>query len=280
MPPIPAIFDLTGKVAVVTGSTKGIGKAIAARMAEHGAHVIVSSRRADACAAVAAEIRNEWAARGAETIGVPCDIARLADCDALIAAARERFGRVDILVCNAAVNRFLGSMMDISEAVFDETMACNVKSNWWLCKAVLPEMRARRDGVVIMIGSTGGIRGNRDLGTYGMAKAADMQLVRNITAEFGPDNIRANCIAPGLVRTDMAAALWADPKRHALARRTYPLQRLGEPDDIAGIAVMLASPAGAWMSGQTIPVDGGMTAAVGRYFDGPYDTPPARRGPE
>ena len=248
MSEIPPMFDLSGKVAVITGSTKGIGKSIAEQMAALGARVVVSSRKADVCDAVA--------------IAVPCNISHREQCDALIARTVEEWGKVDILVCNAAVNPFLGSMRDIPDEAFDKTMNANVKSNVWLVNAVVPGMIERNDGVILIIASTGGLRGTATLGVYGMSKAVDMALVRNITVEWGRHNIRANCIAPSLVKTDMAKALWSDPKRAAAIESTYPLKRIGEPEDIAGICAALASRAGGWVTGQTIVVDGGMLSAA------------------
>ncbi len=264
MSEIPPMFDLSGKVAVITGSTKGIGKSIAEQMAAVGAKVVVSSRKADACERVAADINANWAKFGGAAIPQACNISHKDQCHALIDRAIGEWGQVDILVCNAAVNPFLGSMRDIPEEAFDKTMNANVKSNLWLVNAVVPGMIERRDGVIIIIGSTGGLRGTATLGAYGMSKAADMQLVRNITVEWGQHNIRANCIAPSLVKTDMAKALWSDPKRIAAIEDTYPLRRIGDPEDVSGLCVMLASRAGAWIAGQTIPVDGGMLAAGGR----------------
>lgn len=259
---IPPMFDLSGKVAVVTGSTKGIGRSIAEQMAALGAKVVVSSRKADVCETVAAEIGAKWAKHGGAAIAIPCNISHKDQCEALIARTIEEWGKVDILVCNAAVNPFLGSMRDIPEEAFDKTMNANVKSNLWLVNAVVPGMIERNDGAIVVIGSTGGLRGTAALGAYGMSKAADMQFVRNITVEWGRHNIRANCIAPSLVKTDMAKALWSDPARAVAIESTYPLQRIGEPEDIAGICAALVSRAGAWVTGQTIVVDGGMLSAA------------------
>lgn len=254
------MFDLGGKVAIITGSTKGIGRAIAEQMVALGARVVVSSRRADASERVASEINNVLGETDGEAIGIPCNISHRDQCEALVRQTIDRWGRVDILVCNAALNPFLGSLRDIPDEAFDKTMNANVKSNVWLTNLVIPGMVERRDGVILIIGSTGGLRGTENLGTYAMTKAADMQLVRNLTVEWGRYNIRSNCIAPSLVKTDMAKALWSDPVRLDIVNRSYPLQRIGEPDEVAGIAVALASRAGQWMTGQTIVVDGGMMA--------------------
>ncbi len=249
------LFDLTGKVAIVTGSTKGIGKAIAEAFARHGAKVVISSRKADACQRVAAEIVQG----GGQAIAEPCNISHKAELQRLVDATRDQWGRIDILVCNAAVNPHFGSSLEISDAAFEKVMRSNIECNMWLCQMVLPEMRRRRDGVIIIVSSIGGLKGSSDLGAYAISKAADMQIARNLAVEFGPHNIRVNCIVPGLVRTDFAAKLWQDTERAERREQITPLRRLGEPEDIAGAAVYLAARAGNWTTGQTLVVDGGVT---------------------
>jgi NAD(P)-dependent dehydrogenase (short-subunit alcohol dehydrogenase family) len=250
-------FDLTGQVAVVTGSTKGIGKAIAEEMARAGAKVVISSRKADACEEVAAAIVKE----GHEAFAIPCHIGRREDCEALIAKTREKWGKIDSLVCNAAINPYYGPMTKLTDEVYDKVMQTNVRSNLWLANLVQPEMAARKDGTIIIVSSIGGLKGTDILGIYALSKAADMQLARNLAVEWGPDNIRVNCIAPGLVKTDFAKALWEDPELRKGSEDRMPLRRLGEPEDISGAAVFLASRAGRWMTGQTIVIDGGRTIA-------------------
>ena len=255
------LFDLTGKVAVVTGSTKGIGKAIAEAFAHAGAKVVVSSRKEDKCNEVAGQIAD----RGGDAIAIPCNISDHEQLQALVDQTMKKWGRIDILVCNAAVNPFYGPMSEVSEDAYDKIMDTNVKSNLWLCNMVLPQMAERKDGVVIIVSSIGGLKGHDKLGIYGLSKAADMQLARNLAVEWGHANIRANCIAPGLVKTDFAKALWEDPEATKRAVAAYPLGRLGEPEDIAGAAVFLASKAGSWMTGQTLVIDGGTTIGSSRY---------------
>jgi len=252
-----SLFDLTGKVAVITGSTKGIGKAIAVQMARHGAKIVVSSRKQDACEETAAEIR----AAGGEAVAVACNISYKEQLENLVAAARKAFGRIDILVCNAAVNPYWGPSHECPDSAFDKIVGANIRSNHWLSAMVLPEMAERKEGVILYIVSVGGLRGNPTLGIYGLSKAADMQMARNLAVEWGEHNIRVNCIAPSLVRTDMARALWENPEILKKATASYPLKRLGEPDELAGAAVFLASRAGGFVTGQTIIVDGGVMIA-------------------
>ena len=253
------MFDLTGKVALITGSTKGIGRAIAEAMAGAGARVVVSSRDADRCAETAKAIVDA----GGEASGYPCNVSRLDRLGGLVDHALATYGRIDTLVCNAAVNPHYGPMSTITEAAYDKIMNTNVRSNLWLCNLVLPQMAERREGSVIILSSIAGLAGNTGAGVYGISKAADSQLARNLAVEWGPHNIRANCIAPGLVRTDFARVLWEDPEVRAEAVARYPLGRLGEPEDIAGATVFLAARSGAWVSGQTLVVDGGWTVGRG-----------------
>lgn len=253
------LFDLTGKVAIVTGSTKGIGKAIAAAFAAHGAKVVISSRKADACDQVASEI----AAAGGEVIAIPCNVSHKDQLQNLVDQTRAAWGQIDILVCNAAVNPYYGSSLDIPDDAFEKVMGVNIQANTWLCNMVIPEMRERKDGAIIIVSSIGGLKGSPVIGAYCISKAADMQIARNLAVEFSPDNIRVNCIAPGLVKTDFARALWENPDAAKARIDQTPLRRLGEPEDIAGAAVYLASPAGAWTTGQTLVVDGGVTIGGG-----------------
>ncbi|MFO1320417.1 MAG: SDR family oxidoreductase [Burkholderiales bacterium] len=251
------LFDLKGKVAVVTGSSRGIGRAIVERMAEHGAKVVVSSRKSGPCEEVAAGIN---AARGAGTaIAVPANISSKDDLADLVARTREAFGRIDVLVCNAASNPYYGPMAGISDDQFRKILDNNVIANHWMIQMVAPEMMARKDGAIIIVSSIGGLRGSPVIGAYNISKAADFQLARNLAVEFGPHNIRVNCIAPGLIKTDFARALWENPDTLKHYTGTTPLRRIGEPDEIAGVAVLLASRAGSFITGQSIVADGGVT---------------------
>lgn len=251
------LFDLSGKVAVVTGSTKGIGLAIAQALARAGAKVVISSRKADKCEEVASDIKSE----GLEATAIPCHIGDRNNVEHLVSETNKRYGKIDTLVCNAAVNPYYGPMSGLSDEAFAKVMDSNVRSNIWLCNLAIPGMAERRDGSVIIVSSIGGLKGSLNLGIYAISKAADFQLARNLAVEWGPRNIRVNCIAPGLVRTDFARALWENRETLARAESLTPLRRIGEPGDIAGAAVFLASRAGAWMTGQVIVIDGGVTIA-------------------
>ena len=250
-------FSLQGQVAIVTGSSRGIGRATAELFAELGARVVVSSRKAEACQPVADAI----AAAGGEAAVVPCNIARKAEVEALVAGTVERFGRVDILVCNAAVNPTYGPMASLTDEAFDKIMGSNVKSNLWLCNLVMPGMAERGGGSVVIVSSIAGLRASPNIGGYGISKAADFALARNLAEEWGPKNVRVNCIAPGLVRTDFAKALWEDEERVARRNATTPLRRIGEPSEIAPVAAFLASQASSFITGQVIVADGGVTIA-------------------
>jgi NAD(P)-dependent dehydrogenase (short-subunit alcohol dehydrogenase family) len=253
------LFDLTGKVAIITGSSRGIGRAIADRLAEHGAKVVISSRKAGPCEDVAAGID---AARGAgSAIAVPASISSKDDLANLVARTREAFGRIDIVVCNAASNPYYGPLAGIGDDQFRKILDNNVIANHWLISMVAPEMIARRDGAIVIVSSIGGLRGSPVIGAYNISKAADFQLARNLAVEYGPHNIRVNCIAPGLIKTDFARALWEDAETLDRYNSTTPLRRIGQPDEIAGVAVMLASKAGSFITGQGIVVDGGVTIA-------------------
>jgi len=251
------LFDLTGKVAIVTGSSRGIGKASAIELARHGAKVVISSRKQDACDAVAAEIDTQFGEGTA--FAHAASISDKAALEALVAATRARFGRIDILVCNAASNPYYGPLAGIADDQFRKILDNNVLSNHWLIQLVAPEMRERRDGAIVIVSSIGGLRGSDVIGAYNVSKAADFQLARNYAVEYGPDNVRVNCVAPGLIRTDFARALWEDPARIKAANETVPLRRIGEADEIAGAVVFLASKAAAFMTGQAMVIDGGVT---------------------
>jgi len=253
------LFDLTGKSAIITGSSRGIGRAIAERLAEHGANVVISSRKAGPCDEVAAEINARYGEGRA--VAIPANIASREDLQRLVDETAAVFGKIDIVVCNAATNPYAGPMAGISDEQFEKILQNNVVSNHWLIQMAAPQMLARRDGSIIIVSSIGGLRGNALIGAYNISKAADMQLARNLAVEWGPSNVRVNCIAPGLVQTDFAKYLWENPALLKQVTDPAPLKRIGQPDEIAGAAVYLASPASSYMTGQTLVVDGGITIA-------------------
>ncbi|ANU08411.1 SDR family oxidoreductase [Paraurantiacibacter namhicola] len=256
-----SLFDCSGKIAIVTGSSRGIGRAIAEELADHGARVVISSRKQESCEEVAAAIN----AKHGETraVAIAASISEKPALENLVAETREHLGPVDILVCNAASNPYYGSMDGISDDQFRKILDNNVLSNHWLVQLCLPDMRASGGGAIVVVSSIGGLRGSANIGAYNISKAADFQLVRNYAVEVGKDNIRINAIAPGVVKTDFARALWEDQKMHDRTAAATPMRRLGEPGDIAGAAVYLASDAGAWMTGQMMVIDGGVTIAAG-----------------
>jgi dehydrogenase/reductase SDR family member 4 len=247
------LFDLTGKVALVTGATRGIGKSIAEELGRAGAKVAICSRKADACEAAGADL----ARQGIEVLAKPCNVSRKEELQALVDATRGRWGAIDVVVANAATNPYYGPLTGIPDDAFDKIFANNLKSVLWLAAMTLPEMK--KGGSFILVGSIGGIVANTVIGAYGMSKSAGHHLVRNLAAEWGPKNVRVNAIAPGLIKTEFARALWEDEKRAAERIAATPLKRLGEPRDIGGIAVFLASDAAAFITGQCIVADGGVT---------------------
>ncbi len=249
------LFDLSGKTAIVTGASRGIGEAIARRMAQHGANVIVSSRKLDACETVVASI-NEDEGRTAAA-AVACNISHREHLGNLVEKTNEIFGPVDILVNNAAVNPAFGPTKDITEEQIDKIFDCNIKATHFLSHLCLPQMVERGGGAIVIISSISAFLGSQGIGMYGVSKAADLAIARNLAVEYGPQNVRINCIAPGIVKTYFAEALWKDPGVEEAVTKSIPMRRFGLPDDIAGAAVFLASDAGGWMNGQHITIDGG-----------------------
>jgi NAD(P)-dependent dehydrogenase (short-subunit alcohol dehydrogenase family) len=252
-----SLFDLTGKVVLITGSSRGIGLASAVACAEQGAKVVISSRKQDACDTAAADINARFGEGTA--IAVACNISDKAGLQALVDATRAAFGQIDCLVCNAASNPYYGPQEGIADEQFRKILDNNIVSNHWLISMVAPEMRERGEGSIVIVSSIGGLRGSTVIGAYCISKAADMQLARNLAHEYGKHGIRVNCIAPGLIKTDFAKALWEDEAAVAERNRTTPLRRIGEPEEIAGAVVYLASKASGFMTGQTLVIDGGVT---------------------
>src|SRR4051794_8312615 len=252
-----SLFDMKGKVAVITGSTRGIGLAIAERMAEHGAKVVISSRKADVCEKVAQDINDKFGKGTAAAIAA--NISSKENLQNLVDESNRAFGRIDVLVCNAASNPYYGPLAGISDDQFRKILDNNIVANNWLISMVVPQMIERKDGSIIIVSSIGGLKGSTILGAYAISKAADMQLARNLACEYGKHNIRVNCIAPGLIKTDFAKALWDNPENLKASTARSPLLRIGIPDEIAGAAVFMGSAAGDFMTGQTMVIDGGAT---------------------
>jgi NAD(P)-dependent dehydrogenase (short-subunit alcohol dehydrogenase family) len=252
-----SLFDLSGKSAIITGSSRGIGRAIAEQFAAQGAKVTISSRKPGPCQEVAAAL-NETYGEGT-AIAVPANISSKDELQRMVDATNDAFGKVDIVVCNAASNPYYGPMAGISDDQFEKILSNNIISNHWLIQMCLPQMQERKSGSIIIVSSIGGLRASPVIGAYNISKAADFQLVRNLAAEYGPENIRVNAIAPGLIKTDFARALWENPDTLKRATAGSPLKRIGEPVEIAGAAVYLASEAGSFMTGQMMVVDGGAT---------------------
>ena len=249
------LFDLTGKVALLTGASKGMGLAMAEGLAEHGAKVVVSSRKLDQCEAACAQIEAKCGSGSATPIA--CNIGYKEQLEALVAETRSRLGPIDILVANAGINPFYGPMSEIPDSAFDKIMNSNVRSNHWLCQMAAPDMVARGGGSMMITASTGAFSASATLGTYSISKLADIALVRNLALEYGPKGVRANAICPGLIKTDFARALWDNEDAKRNAETNTPLRRLGESEDLKGIAVFLASDASTYVTGQAIAVCGG-----------------------
>ena len=251
------LFSLEGQVAIITGSSRGIGRAIALRMAEHGAKVVVSSRKVAACEEVVKTIQDKYGKDRA--IAIAANISSKDDLANLVAETERHWGQVNVLVCNAASNPYYGPQAGIADEQFRKILDNNIVANHWLINLVAPKMIQRKTGSIIIVSSIGGLRGSPVIGAYCISKAADMQLARNLAVEYGPHNVRVNCIAPGLIKTDFARALWEDEAMLKERMVTTPLRRIGEPDEIAGAAVFLASQAGSYVTGQSLVVDGGVT---------------------
>ena len=249
------LFDLTGKVALTTGSSIGMGRAVAEGLAIAGAKVVISSRKGDVCEQTADEINSLCGEQRA--IGIPCNIGYKDQLQSLVDQTHEKLGQIDILVNNAGVNPYHGPSKDIPDSAFDKTMESNVRSNHWLCHMVLPDMVGKKDGVIVITSSNGAFSASRELGAYAISKAADLALVRNLAAEYGPHNIRVNALCPGLFKTKFAQVLWSDEEGNEKPADYVTLRRFGDPIELRGVGVFLASPAGSYMTGQALIVDGG-----------------------
>jgi dehydrogenase/reductase SDR family protein 4 len=246
---------LQGKIAVVTGGSRGIGRAIARRLGAAGAHVVVASRKRSACDDVAGEIQDQ----GGRAVSFACDISRAEELSALVDETVRDLGGLDILVCNAATNPAMGPMAEVTDRQYERIFETNLRANFRLCNLAAPHL-AKAGGAGVLLSSISGMTGSATIGAYAMSKAAIFQLTRNLALEWGPRGVRFNCIAPGLTRTDLGEIAIQTPEGQHLIQRT-PLRRVAEPGDIAEAALFLASPAAAFITGQTLVVDGGITIA-------------------
>ncbi|SFT88445.1 SDR family NAD(P)-dependent oxidoreductase [Pseudomonas marincola] len=253
------LFSLAGKVALITGATRGIGLAIAREYARAGARVVISSENAEHCQQAVSLLADE----GFEVSAVVADLSQQVQVDSLASAVLERFGRVDALVCNAGVAPHMGALASASAADWELTMTVNLRSALWLTSAMLPNMAAQGGGSVVLMASIAGVRGNKGLGLYGLSKAALAQLARNLAVEWGPRNVRVNAISPGVIATEFARPLTDNPEVMSKRIALTPLRRVGIPDEIAALAVLLAAPGGAFITGQNLLVDGGTTIGDG-----------------
>lgn len=252
------LFDLTDKTALVTGSSSGMGKAIAHALGVHGARVVVSSFEPNEVLKTVEEFEKS----GIEVIGISCDMSRKEEIENLVSKTQDKFGKIDILVNCVGAAPF-GGFMDIDQETFEKTMALNLQAAIYTSKLVIPQMQAQKDGVIIYLASIAGVRGNKNLGLYGISKAGLIQMARNLAVEFGPDNIRVNTISPGMIHTPFSESLMQNEVFMKKRLSQTPLRRVGEVEEIAGVAVMLASKAGGFITGQNIIVDGGTTISDG-----------------
>ena len=251
------LFDLKNKSVIITGASRGIGKAIAINFAKLGAKVIISSRNIDSCK----EVEKEILEMGGKASSVSCNISSKNDCENLIKFCIKKFKKIDVLICNAASNPYYGRLSEIPDELFDKIMNNNVKSNLWLCKNAIPYLKLNNQGSIIVVSSIAGLQGVENLGAYSVSKTADIGLIRSLAVELGKHNITVNGLCPGIIKTDFARALWENPSLLKDVERQAPLGRIGTVDEVAGAAILLASKAGAFITGQVITMDGGVTIA-------------------
>lgn len=254
---IKPLFDLTGKVAIITGASKGIGEAMARGLAEHGAKVVVSSRKQEAVEAVA----EQFAADGLEAVGIACHVADEAQRQNLVAKTLEKYGRIDCVINNAGTNPYFGPIEHMPMAAYQKTMDINLNAPLELSRLCHPHMKAVGGGSVIHISSVEGLHATAGFAAYNLSKAGLVMLAQNQAAEWGKDNIRVNVICPGLVKTKLSAALWSDEKNLKKFEQNIPLKRMAAPDEMAGLAVFLAADASSYMTGSVLVNDGGILHA-------------------
>ena len=251
------LFSLKNKAVVITGSSRGIGKGMAKRFAEFGAKLIISSRKINACK----EVESEIIKKGGIAFSKECNISKKNQCEDLIDFCVEKFGKIDVLVCNAASNPYYGDLAKIPDELFDKIMNNNVKSNLWLCKKAIPFLKKRDSSSIIIVSSIAGLQGVKNLGAYSISKTADIGLIRSLAVELGKFNININGLCPGIIKTDFARELWENPDILKDVEGQAPLGRIGTVDEVIGAAILLASNAGSFITGQVITMDGGVTIA-------------------
>lgn len=249
-------FDLSGRVAIVTGASRGIGRAIAETLALAGARVALASRKQASLDEATSEIR----AAGGEAVGIAAHNGDKQALTALVEATVARYGRLDILVNNAATNPHFGTILEADDSYWRKTIDVNLMGNVWLTQAAVKQMRASGGGKIINVASIVGLNPGRYQGIYSVTKAGVISLTKTLATELGPDNIQVNTIAPGLVKTKFAQALWGNEDLLAQVLDRTPAGRIGQPDDMAGIALFLASSASDYTTGAVFVLDGGVTA--------------------
>ncbi len=252
-------FGLAGRTVLLTGATRGIGLAMTEAFVDAGARLVIASNEVDECLKLGEELR----ARGVEALAVPTDVRSAEDLQRLSDAAAQRFGAVDVLVCNAGVSGPVGSMAQVGEHEYAQTFDVNLRHAFLLCGHIAPLMARRGEGSIIITSSIAGLRGNARIGLYAITKAALAQLARNLAVEYGPQGVRANAIAPGLIRTSWASAVLSNPQASEVRLRQTPLRRIGEPWEVAAAALFLAGPGSAFITGHTLVVDGGTLISDG-----------------
>lgn len=256
---LQTLFSLQGKTALVTGATRGIGLATASLLGQAGARLIISSESADDCQRVAEQLTEA----GMVALPMAADLADIAAVEALANRALNVFGVIDVLVCNAGRAPHLGSLQHISDADWDLTMMVNLRSVHELTRRLLPVMAHHGGGSVVLMSSIAGLRGNKALGLYGLSKAALAQMARNLAVEWGPSNVRVNAICPGIIQTEFARPLTDNPALMERRLQATPLRRAGSPNEVAALALLLATPGGAFITGQSLVVDGGTLISDG-----------------